>query len=68
MAKEINMLATGSKVIVIASSLKKSTGPRVGSLGYTITPTLGMFDSSMEMYYGQVDILFTRYNLFFEWL
>jgi len=56
------MLITGSKVIVIESSLKKVIGPRVGSMGYVIESTSFNISSGNDIIYHACDILFTRYG------
>lgn len=56
------MFATGTKTIVIASSLNKKVGPRVGSIGYIINSDKGHYNSSLNLSYSLINTIFINYG------
>jgi hypothetical protein len=57
------MFNTGTKVIALTSSHKKSQGPRRGSMGYVINNSEGFYLRDMKFAINTVEIMFTRYGL-----
>jgi len=56
------MFLPGTKVVVVASGVKKSSGPRVGSLGYYIDGQEGHYFPECNCYAASSRVAFVRYG------